>query len=276
MPQSAPLAVYLHGLNTYGDELVHIGPLTFGSMSEAWKKKFDEHKIEFIAVEGIGFDSPIKQAERALAFLLAKNLSHENRPVHLIGHSVGGLCARALSKIWPTKNGVSSIITFGTPHLGAHVAEQGIDMHLKAPMLHRAFKAVGYDSIERTSSFLHFTSAEIEKFNAEHPVPKDVSCFSFICSVPRASLSLPYLLTYKKFHPAPCQESDGFIYCESQRWCEDRGPYKLDHFAQMGVHLHLRAGDRQRSRDEFVRLTTDVVEVIKNLNKDRNQPKKNL
>ncbi|HVK62818.1 MAG TPA: hypothetical protein VM432_14770 [Bdellovibrionales bacterium] len=278
MTTQAPLVVYLHGLNTYGDNLVRIGPVIFGTMSEHLQEGFEKRGMEFVAVEGMGWDAPEIQAQEALAFLKSKGLT--DRPVHLLGQSVGGLVARALAKIWPKENGVLSIVTFGTPHYGAHVAEHSLELHLRAPTLYKTLKTFGYDASTRSKTFGHFTRASLEKFNANTPTPAGVQCTSFVCSVPKDELTLPYQLIHGKFHPTPTTESDGFIFCESQKWESYRGPYKLDHFAQMGFFLFLRKKNREAARREFDRMLDDMAKMIQgvqanDLKREAFQPKKN-
>jgi hypothetical protein len=286
MAQTRPLVLFLHGLNTYGDELIHLGPFQFGTMHARWQTRLEALGIEFHAIEDMGSESPEEQAIRTLDFLKRKKLLQPGRRVHLLGHSVGGLVARALSKIWPHENGIATIITFGTPHFGAKVAEHGIDLHLKAPTLHKLFKSVGYDATTRSGIFKHFTPSSLERFNACTPTPPNVRCVSFICSVPRKKLPIPYKLVYERFHPGEATESDGFIFCESQKWEEYRGPYQLDHFAQMGMFLFLRGKNRKASMQEFDRITSDVAALVhsmeklgfrgENLKTEPEQPKKNL
>ncbi|HEY1189280.1 MAG TPA: alpha/beta fold hydrolase [Gemmata sp.] len=80
-------------------------------------------------------------------------------PVHLIGHSMGGLDARFMVSRLDMAGRVSSLTTVGTPHRGSPVADWGVRRFgaLVAPF----FQLLGLS----TRAFLDLTSAACARFN---------------------------------------------------------------------------------------------------------------
>lgn len=245
--------VFIHGLNTFGDGLIHLGPLTFGAMHASWKEALEKRGEKFIAVEGLGFGSPSDQAEHAIRFLA----SHEGE-FHLLGHSVGGLVARTLACDQRISKRIRSVMTIATPHRGAQVAQLGMSLSEKNPTLHRLLKQVGYDSSVREEIFAHFTPDKCSNL----PEPETVRKISFLCAIEKERLS-PFLrLIHSRLHDNK-QKSDGFIFCESQKWGDVRDSFELDHFDEIGCHLYLSNKRRTEARREFERLVEAVVAATK-------------
>lgn len=245
--------VFIHGLNTFGDGLIHVGPLTFGAMHANWKEALEKRGEKFIAIEGLGFGSPADQAERAIRFLE----SHEGE-FHLLGHSVGGLVARTLACNEKIAKRIRSVMTIATPHRGAAVAQVGMRLSKKNPVLHRMLKQVGYDSSIREEIFAHFTPEKCHDL----PDPEAIRKISFLCAIEKERLS-PFLRSiYSRLHDSD-QKSDGFIFCESQKWGEVRDSFELDHFDEIGCHLYLSRKRKTEARLEFERLVEAVVAATK-------------
>lgn len=257
-----PTIVYLHGLNTYGDGLVHVGPVTFGGMKDRWEGAMRKHGFDFIGVRGMGYGSIEDQADRALACLKSEGLLDVPRELVLIGHSLGGLVARALVTRPEIRTRAKAIMTFGTPHGGAHVTEVALTLDEKAPLLNGALKRFGYDVVARREVFKNFTRENIDSFNARHPKPANVRCVSLLCEVRGREIGWPLVPVYAKLRSlVDDPRGDGFILSEAQKWCETMGPFGVDHFGEMGYFFHLSPANRARAKREFDRLTQTVAEL---------------
>jgi pimeloyl-ACP methyl ester carboxylesterase len=265
--------IFFHGLNTFGDDLLHIGPLTFGPMHGPLERQFAERDIPFIGVTGLGFGTPEEQAEKAIAFLDETGLLDQEVPgdqgsLHLLGHSVGGLVARALAARPEVKGRIRSIITMGTPHHGAWVATFGMQFEKRHPWLCRAAALAGYDTRVKAAVFKNFTIEAAREFNARHPSAPGVREISILCEAERNELSLPYRLFYERMHPRfqdpQFPKSDGFIWSESQKRGDVIGPFALDHFGELGFFFQLGPAGRRKARAEFQRLVNTLGDLVSN------------
>lgn len=258
--------VFLHGLNTYGDDLLHVGPITFGTMHAKLEQAFRERDIDFIPVTGLGFGSPEEQAERALNFLAETGLGEIDTDLHILGQSIGGLVARALAARPEIGSRVRTILTMGTPHDGSTAALFGLEFAEKYPRWSKLFAAIGYDTRAKAEIFRNFTPESVRSFNARFPAHPDVHHVCLLCEVDRASVSWPLLGIYEHLHPETSEgppKSDGFIPCSSQSaYGEVTGPFALDHFAQLGYFFHPRRAVRRRSEAEFERLVDTIAKFV--------------
>ena len=93
-------------------------------------------------------------------------------PVHLIGHSMGGLDARFMISRLGMRDRVLSLTTVGTPHRGSPFADWGVRRfgRLAAPF----FQLVGLSY----QAFLDVTTAACRRFNATVPDAPGVRYFS--------------------------------------------------------------------------------------------------
>jgi pimeloyl-ACP methyl ester carboxylesterase len=265
--------LFFHGLNTFGDDLLHIGPMTFGPMHAPLEREFVRRDIPFIGVTGLGFGTPEEQAEKTIAFLEETGLlEHSDRDdhgtLHLLGHSVGGLVARALADRPELKGRIRSIITMGTPHQGAWVATFGMEFEKRHPLLCRAAAFAGYDTRVKAAIFRNFTLEAAREFNARHNSLPGIREITLLCEVEREELSLPYRLFYERMHPRFQEphfpKSDGFIWSESQKRGEVIGPFALDHFGELGFFFQLAPSIRRRARAEFQRLVNTLEDLVSN------------
>ena len=254
--------VFLHGLNTFGTDDMRIGLINFGLMHTPLEKEFRKRDVEFVAVTGIGCGTPEEQARIAVKFL-ADHGHLEGHKLILFGHSVGGLVARALSAQPEMKDRVKMIITAGTPHFGAHVADLGMSFDTRHPLLYRMMKWTGYDTKTKTQIMERFTLKSIAAFNASNVVPKSIREISLLCEATPAELSLPYLIGYPHLHERDSsgvyQKSDGFILSESQKRGEVIGPFAIDHYGEMGFFFQVLPSARRQAKAEFSRLVDTIA-----------------
>jgi pimeloyl-ACP methyl ester carboxylesterase len=261
-----PTVVFLHGLNTFGADDLRIGPLNFGLMHTRIDSEFRKLSrglaLRLVSVTGCGCGPAEEQAERASEFLEAAGISGD---LVLFGHSVGGLVARALAARPEMEGRVRKIITVGTPHRGAMVADLGLSFATRHPFLYRILKFGGYDTLEKTKTIAQFTLASLEAFNARTPSTPNVEEIALICEARWSELSWPYFFGYLHLHPRGSDRvfpaSDGFIYSESQKRGRLMGPFALDHYGQMGFFFQLNPFARKKAKSEFHRLIATVVEL---------------
>ncbi len=255
--------VFLHGLNTYADGLVHFGPLTFGRMSDSWRREGLKRGWQFIDVAGMGFGAVEDQAEKAIAYLKKERLLNTPEPLHLLGHSMGGLVARVLAHRPELKGRIRSVITIGTPHLGADITEHAMQLEQTSPYLYRFMKTFGYDVAKKRTTLQNFSTVKLLELHERYGKLDDVRCVSFVGNVTYEQLCLPYQVIYSKLHSRGQEVlSDGFISCASQRWAEDGGDFAVDHMAEIGVYLNVSRKRRLFAQSEFNRLADAVAKVI--------------
>jgi triacylglycerol lipase len=92
-------------------------------------------------------------------------------PLHLIGHSMGGLDARRLLADASWARRVLTLTTIGTPHLGTALADFA---KLRVGRLFRWLSAIGIDP----QGCLDVTRSAARRFHRLHPAPANVHCFS--------------------------------------------------------------------------------------------------
>jgi triacylglycerol lipase len=94
-----------------------------------------------------------------------------DEPVHLIGHSLGGLDARRLLADPDVRRRILSLTTIGTPHLGSSLADFA---KLRAGRVYQLLAAMGIDP----QGCLDVTRSAARRFHDRNPLPSEVPCFS--------------------------------------------------------------------------------------------------
>lgn len=247
------MIVFIHGLNTYGDDDLHVGPLAFGPMHARLEEELKARGHHFLPVLGLGFGSPEEQAEKARPQL------PKDGPLYLFGQSTGGLVARVLAAHPALSSRIHSVFTIGTPHRGTAAAEFGLNFETRHPQLTKIFSMAGYDTRKKAEIFSHYTPKALHEFNQRYSERPNM--YSLICEVERRALSWPLRPFYKNLHPAN-QSSDGFIWAESQSWGESLGPFQLDHFTQLGFFPFFSTQAREHARREFDRLIAQIDRIV--------------
>ncbi len=269
---SQPLVIFIHGLNTFGDDQFHAGPLVFGPMHQFWKPRLEACGFEFFALDKMGFGPFEDQVERAveqIEQLLSRRVL--DRAVHLFGHSMGGLVARGVAAKLVANPAFSafarlcSVMTLGTPHKGTAATEDALDLSKQSPRFYQALKAFGYDLEKRRDAMRFFTVERVREFSDRHPPLENVDCVSFIGAVRKDQLSLPFQMIYSKIHSSKgpdAELSDGLIAANSQEWARVGGVFELDHFAELGAFTQITPRSRSRAKHEFDRLVNHVQQII--------------
>lgn len=143
-------------------------------------------------------------------------------PVHLIGHSMGGLDSRYLISRLGMADRVKSLTTVGTPHRGTTFADWGVSRfrRLAAPLFH--LLGVSYQA------FLDLTTAACRRFNAEVPDAPGVRYLAVagVCEEPFVGprWRLPRSIVGGAEGP-----NDGVVSVASANWGERTMVWKGDH-----------------------------------------------
>src|SRR5262245_23438272 len=107
-----------------------------------------------------------------------------DEPVHVIGHSMGGLDARLLlsDRAWSRR--VLSLTTIGTPHLGTSIADFA---QIRAGRIYRVLSRLGIDHC----GFLDVTRRNARQFHHRVKAPRGVPCFSIAGNPAAADVCWP-------------------------------------------------------------------------------------
>jgi triacylglycerol lipase len=189
----------------------------------------------------------------------------DGQPVHLIGHSMGGLDSRRLLADPAWRRRILSLTTIGTPHLGSSLADFA---KLRVGRIYRLLERMGVDP----RGCLDVTRGEAGRFHERHPAPTDVPCFSVAGEPEPGSVCWPL----RRFHAILGElegPNDGLVSTESahafgtplaiwpadhiqqMNWLingkgQDVDPLPLDLYAQVVAHLaSLGFGEQSSSED---------------------------
>lgn len=263
MSLAKPIVFFIHGLNTFGDDQFHIGPLVLGPMHQHWKPRLEAAGFEFHSLDEMGFGAFDDQVDRAVRKIIRAIDARAKAEIHLFGHSMGGLVARGVgAKLAAAGFSVKSIITLGTPHQGTTATEGAFDLSKNSPRLYRTLKWFGYDLEMRREALVHFTMDRVRAYTDRHPVLEGVDCVSLVGACRREQLGLAFQLIYAKLHKNG-EPSDGLIAADSQEWARVGGVFQLDHAAELGLFTQVMPSARKASAREFERLAATVVTIIR-------------
>ncbi len=255
LPLQFPV-VFIRGLNSWGDDRIHIGPLRLQHMWEPFRQAMQDRKVRFIPIQGMGKGRRRQHVDQA--FQILKTLGVQS--FHILAHSAGGIVARQLIAEHHSQLDVRSLLTIATPHHGAHIANKAISFHQQNPMMYTLCKASGYDTCERANLYAEYTPESMEAFNDAFPRPPHLPAASISCAVPFWDLPLgPKLLSWAVRKTYGSYDSDGIIEESSQRWQNHLDRFELDHAAQLGFSFHLRPQRRRQSQENFHNMVNCAV-----------------
>lgn len=143
-------------------------------------------------------------------------------PVHVIGHSLGGLDARFMTARLGMENRVKSVTTIGTPHRGTAFADWGWShiSYFITPLLR--LMGVPYDA------FIDLRTDRCERFNeAVRDVP-GVRYYSVAGVCEKPWLGLEWLLPSRIVRKAE-GANDGIVSVTSATWGEHTDVWDGDH-----------------------------------------------
>ena len=160
----API-VLAHGL--FGFTRIGIGRLTLTSYFRGIPQAIEEAGNRVLVTRV----PPIAGIERR-ASRLGEQIEHAfgDEPVHLIGHSMGGLDARRLLANAAWQRRILSLTTIGTPHLGSSLADFA---KLRVGRVYRLMASLGIDP----QGCLDVTRRAARRFHRTHPPPAGYSLF---------------------------------------------------------------------------------------------------
>ncbi len=273
--------IFFHGLNTFGDADVHVGPLRLGPMAKHWQMQMNARfpEIQLTVVTAMGSDSLQSQAEHALAEInLLFPPQDPMAPLHLVGQSTGGLVARIVANHELMRERVKTVITVGTPHHGSAAAEFALNTFSSEADFSRFLKPAanvfGYNLETKTRVFRELTRTALTGFNKKYPASRGPSCFSIPCMIDRAQLAWPLHFLYSAIHQITPAPSDGFISLASQILSRDVNEslgfpvenFALDHYSELGYFLAPRPRDRARAVKEFDKMIALVAQIVSSRN----------
>ncbi len=251
---------YIPGLNNYGDDRVHFGPLKFFRMHDILAKKLAQYGIKIIPVY------PKKEnLKRKIIGLAEKIRSHEKSEVIILGHSTGGIIARSFLNDPELREKIAGIITFGCPHQGSHLADLAEKLTSGNSLRVKLLKFFGYNVGENLEYILDLSAKNLKSHFANE---KDVKTptYSLICTKAHKKLPLVFRLLYSYSGEFPDFPTDGIVSEESQRWGKTLGPFDLDHLAQIGFFKHLvNPGHKKQTLAEFDRMIKTIANTIEEI-----------
>lgn len=159
---------------------------------------------------------------------LAGLLERQPGPLHLIGHSMGGLDARYYITHLGGYDKVKSLTTLCTPHRGSELAAA----------------VCRWPLLGHVPALRDLTPAALWQFNAETPDHPDVRYFSYaaarpVCEIPWQLRPLAARLAAKE------GAMDALVSVSSAHWSGYRACHPADHFEMVGQNYWFSARPRQ-------------------------------
>jgi triacylglycerol lipase len=149
-----------------------------------------------------------------------------NEPVHVIGHSMGGLDARLLLANPAWRRRIKSLSTIGTPHLGTALADFA---KLRVGRVFRLLSSMGIDP----QGCLDITRSAARRLHRRHPVPADIPCFSVAGTPTAETVCWPLTRTFAALSELE-GPNDGLVPVDSALAFGTPLPdWRVDHLRQM-------------------------------------------
>jgi triacylglycerol lipase len=185
-----------------------------------------------------------------------------DQPVHLIGHSMGGLDSRRLLSDPAWRGRMLSLTTIGTPHLGSWLADFA---KLRVGRVYRLLERMGVDP----RGCLDVTRCEARRFHERNPAPADVPCFCVAGEPSVGSVCWPL----RRFYAILSEldgPNDGLVSTESAHAFGTPLPvWPADHFRQLNWPVNGRAHD---DGPQPLELYAQVVAHLASLGFARGEP----
>jgi triacylglycerol lipase len=174
----API-VLAHGL--FGFTRIGLGPVTLTSYFRGIPEAMQAvgNRVLVTRVQSV---AGVERRARRLGEQIDRAFGDE--PVHLIGHSMGGLDARRLLADESWQDRILSITTIGTPHLGSSLADFA---KLRVGRVFRLLEALKVD----TQGCLDVTRKVAHRFHERFAPPADIPCFSVAGDPPAQEVCWP-------------------------------------------------------------------------------------
>lgn len=243
--------VMCHGL--FGTERYGAGPIHAGDYYRGILKAVKEAGVEAYAPRV----HPLAGVYRR-TWKLADRIRHKygDSPIHLIGHSMGGLDARLLATDPAWSKRILSITTIGTPHLGTPLADIAAK---RLSLLYTGLEKFGVT----VDGLLQVTRKHTAKLTADWNEPCRAACWSIAGDPDHANMFFGLRPTHALLNrwEGP---SDGLVPKDSaEGWGEPLPAWPHDHFRQINwmtppwVHPHV------------IRSYMDLMDLIASIEEDR-------
>jgi triacylglycerol lipase len=242
----API-VLAHGL--FGFARIEVGPLTLAAYFRGIPEMLRAagNRVLVTRVHPI---AGIRRRGKKLGERIEAAFGDE--PVHLIGHSMGGLDARVLLSDPAWSGRILSVTTIGTPHLGSPVADIA---RARVGRIYRLLERIGLDH----RGFLDLIPRAARAFHEDTPAPDDVPCFSLAGDPHPEDVCWPL----RRLHAAVAERegaNDGLVSVRSAlAFGLALPPLPIDHFRQLNWFLPAPAGPVRR---RALALYSGVVENL--------------
>jgi triacylglycerol lipase len=221
----API-VLAHGL--FGFSRIGLGPLTLTTYFRGIPQALREAGNRVLVTRVHPIASIEFRAQR-LGYRILTNFPDE--PVHVIGHSSGGLDARRLLAEPGWRKRILSLTTIGSPHQGTIIADFA---KLRVGRIYRLLDALGVDY----RGCLDVTRRAARQFHRRHPQPNDLPCFSLAGEPKADDVVWPLHRLYEALSEMEGL-NDGLVPAESARAFGSPLPsWPLDHLRQMNWLTH--------------------------------------
>jgi triacylglycerol lipase len=217
VPQLRAPIVLVHGL--FGFDQVRMGPWViadyFRGVPEALMAAGNR-----VLIARVSATAGIADRARQLGEFLERQCPKD--PVHLIGHSMGGLDCRYLISRMELASRVLSLTTVGTPHRGTPFADWGV--RRLARCLRPVFQFLGLPY----EAFYDLTVARCAQFNRDTPDAPGVRYLSVAGNL-RLGWHVPEWIVPARIVQVAEGPNDGVVSIASARWGEDCEVWEGDH-----------------------------------------------
>lgn len=248
---------FLRGLSTYGYDNARFSVFDFGPMYQHLQHELEKRGINFYPILGLGAGPLREVAERGIKILKDHPVWRDSsKPVHLLGHSAGGLVARLILEALKEERRILSCVTIASPHRGAKLAQIALDIPDQHPRSKLFFSMFRYDIKSKGSFFKELTPQGIEQIFSSSPW-QDPRFASIVCASPRSEWCPPlrFLHSVTAFKYLDCH-SDGMVEAKTQNFGKVIGEIGIDHIRQVGLF---------NNRPEFTELCDLIAEYFKSI-----------
>lgn len=213
--------VLCHGL--FGTHRYGFGPLAAGDYFRGIKRE--------LIKAGIRLDTPRVHPTAGVyrrAWKLAERINQKfgDQPIHLIGHSMGGLDCRLLATDPAWAKRIISITTLGTPHVGTCLADMATN-NLRLLLTGLEFIGLDVDGIHQVST------RHVDRLTADWADPPRTVCMS-IAGNPEPHQTFIGMRPTQSWIFNREGPNDGLVPMESALgWGEPLSPWPIDHLSQI-------------------------------------------
>ena len=251
--------VFLRGLHTQGKDYLSFGPfgrfLVYGPLqSEIGKVR------SFLPLQNI-IAGTIEETKTQVAQLIRDQLEllPSTQKIHLLGHSMGGLIARAIVHEPTLYDRVLSVTTIAAPHLGSPIAKLATELEHSHPHVQNLICNLGYDIRAKKKYFMDLHAEAMAMFNLIYKDRPGINYASLVTAVPPGEWILPYYLVQKILQPFR-EEADGLVEVSSQHWGNVLGRFDLDHVSGLGIFSMKTPWVRKRHELEFRKMVAVLLD----------------